>query len=169
MKNLLFIITISFLLPGTFFGQANKNISQNSAAVNVFSKSYHYLNDFEKILTSSQITTLNTILKSSEKKSGTKIIVVTISAITPYASVPEYAYNLKNYLSGNLKLSPTFLIVLSKELRQIQIQSSYEARNKLTEDETRNIINSFAIPEFKKGDYYKGLENAVTQIIKKLE
>ncbi|MFG4005203.1 TPM domain-containing protein [Flavobacterium aquidurense] len=169
MKNLLFIITISFLLPSTFLGQANKSIPQNSASVNVFSKSYNHLNDFEKILTPNQITTLNTTLKSSEKKSNTKIIVVTISSIKPYASVPEYAYNLKNYLADNLKLNPTFLIVLSKELRQIQIQSSYEARNRLTEDETRNIINSFAIPEFKKGDYYKGLENAVTQIIKKLE
>lgn len=169
MKNLLFIITISFLLPSTFLGQSKESAPQNSATESVFSKTYNYLNDFEKILTPNQITTLNTTLKSSEKKSGTKIIVVTTSSITPYASVPEYAYNLKNYLSDNLKLNPTFLIVLSKELRQIQIQSSYEARNKLTEDETRNIINSFAIPEFKKGDYYKGLENAVAQIIKKLE
>ncbi|MDA6069859.1 TPM domain-containing protein [Flavobacterium sp. AC] len=169
MKNLLFIITISFLLPSTFFGQSNKSTFQNSVTENTFSKSYNYLNDFEKILTSSQITTLNTTLKSSEKKSGTKIIVVTISSIQPYTTVPEYASNLKNYLSDNLKLNPTFLIVLSKELRQIQIQSSYEARNKLTEEETKSIINSFAIPEFKKGDYYKGLENAVTQIIKKLE
>ncbi|MFH6959028.1 TPM domain-containing protein [Flavobacterium aquidurense] len=169
MKNLLFIITISFLLPSTFFGQSDKSIPENSANSNAFSKAYNYLNDFEKILTPSQITTLNTTLKSSEEKSGTKIIVVTTSSIKPYASVPDYSYNLKNYLSENLKLTPAFLIILSKELRQIQIQSSYEARNRLTEDETRNIINSFAIPEFKKGDYYKGLENAVTQIIKKLE
>lgn len=169
MKKFLFLITISFLLPNTFFGQSGKSIAQNSTAENTFSKSYSYLNDFEKILTSNQIATLNTTLKSSEKKSGHKIIVVTISSIKPYATVPEYAYNLENYLYNNLKLNPTILIVLSKELRQIQIQSNHKGLNKLTEEETKIIINNFAIPEFKKGDFYKGLENAVNEIIKKLE
>lgn len=169
MKKILLLITISFLLPNTFFGQSGKGITQNSATENTFSKSYSYLNDFEKILTSNQITTLSTTLKSSEKKSGHKIIVVTISSVKPYASVPEYAYNLEKHLSNNLKLNPAILIVLSKELRQIQIQSSHKGLNKLTEEETKNIINNFAIPEFKKGDFYKGLENAVSQIVKKLE
>ncbi|OCB71958.1 hypothetical protein B0A79_17135 [Flavobacterium piscis] len=169
MKKILLVITISFLLPNNFFGQSGKTIAQNSVTENTFSKSYSYLNDFEKILTSNQITTLNTTLKSSEKKSGYKIIVVTISSIKPYASVPEYAYYLEKYLSDNLKLNPAILIVLSKELRQIQIQSSRKGLNKLTEEETKNIINNFAIPEFKKGDFYKGLENAVNQIVKKIE
>jgi uncharacterized protein len=68
-----------------------------------------------------------------------------------------------------LKLNPAILIVLSKELRQIQIQGSNKALNKLTGEETKNIINNFVIPEFKKEDFYKGLENTVTQIVKKLE
>lgn len=169
MKKILFIITISFLFVNPFFAQSNKGISQNSETKSAFSKSYTYLNDFEKILTSNQITTLNTTLKSAEKKTGHKIIVVTISSIKPYTSVPEYAYYLENHLSDNLKLSATILIVVSKELRQIQVQSSDKGRAKLTEGETKSIISNFAVPEFKKGDYYKGLENAVAQIIKKLE
>ncbi|MBF4484554.1 TPM domain-containing protein [Flavobacterium sp. CSZ] len=169
MKKILLLVSIFILLPSTFFGQSGKGIPQNLTTENTFSKSYSHLNDFEKILTSNQITTLNTTLKSSEKKSGHKIIVVTISSVKPYASVPEYAYHLQKYLSDNLKLNPAILIVLSKELRQIQIQSSNKGLNKLTEEETKNIINNFAIPEFKKGDFYKGLENALTQIVKKLE
>ncbi|MCC9066147.1 TPM domain-containing protein [Flavobacterium piscisymbiosum] len=169
MKKILLLITISFLLPNTFFGQSGKSVPQNPVTENAFSKSYSYVNDFEKILTSNQITTLNTTLKSSEKKSGHKIIVVTISSIKPYTNVPEYAYYLEKYLTDNLKLNPTILIVLSKELRQIQIQSNHKELNTLTQEETRNIISNFAIPEFKKGDFYKGLENAVNQIVKKLE
>lgn len=162
MKKLLLIIAICFLLPNTFF-------AQNSSTENTFSKSYGYLNDFEKILTSSQIATLNNTLKASEKKTGHKIIVVTISSIKPYANVPEYAATLESYLYNNLKLNPTILLVLSKELRQIQIQSSHKGLNKLSQEETKTIISNFAIPEFKKGDFYKGLESAVNQIVKKLE
>lgn len=162
MKKLLFIIAISLLLPNTFF-------AQNSGTENTFSKSYGYLNDFEKILTSSQIATLNNTLKASEKKTGHKIIVVTISSIKPYANVPEYAATLESYLYNDLKLNPTILLVLSKELRQIQIQSSHKGLNKLSQEETKTIISNFAIPEFKKGDFYKGLESAVNQIVKKLE
>lgn len=169
MKKILLLITLSFLLPNSFFGQSKNDIPQNSATENAFLKTYSNVNDFEKILASNQIKSLETNLKSFEKKSGNKIIIITTSSIKPYADVPEYAYTLKSYLSDTLKLNPAFLIVLSKELRQIQVQSSLEARAKLTEEETKNIINNFAIPDFKKGNYGKGLENALLEIIKKLE
>ena len=58
---------------------------------------------------------------------------------------------------------------MSKELRQIQILGEDSIRYKLSDDQTKEIISSFAVPEFKKGDYYKGLESAVSELIKKLE
>lgn len=169
MKKILLLITLSFFLPNSFFGQSKNDTSQNSATEIPFSKTYNNVNDFEKILASNQIASLNTNLKSFEKKSGNKIFIITTSSIKPYTDVTEYTYNLNIYLANTLKLNPSFLIVLSKELRQIQIQSSFEARNKLTEEVTRDIITNSAIPDFKKGDYGKGLENAVLEIIKKLE
>lgn len=66
-------------------------------------------------------------------------------------------------------MNAAVLIVLSKDLRQIQLQASDQIGNKLNYDETREIISNYALPEFKKGDFHKGLEKAVAQIIVKLK
>ena len=167
MKKTIFIITIFLFLSNNIFAQTKKTTNQDSQTI--FSKSYDYVNDYEKILTPSQITGLTNTLKSSEKNSGHKIIIVTTSSIKPYANIPEYALYLNTYLNNKLKMNAAVLIVLSKDLRQIQLQASDQIGNKLNYDETREIISNYALPEFKKGDFHKGLEKAVAQIIVKLK
>ncbi|AYN04613.1 YgcG family protein [Flavobacterium sp. 140616W15] len=169
MKKTFFIITITLFSLNIFFAQTNKTVIPNSEAQNIFSKTYNYVNDFEKILAPNQIEALKNTLKSYETSSGHKIIVVTTSSIQPYTSIPEYSIGLNTYLANQLKLNTAVLVILSKELRQIQIQDSEQISNKLNYDEIKSIISSTAIPEFKKGDYHKGLEETVNQIIKKLK
>lgn len=163
MKKTVLFLAIFLFLSHNLFAQTKIETQ------NVFSKSYDYVNDFEKILTPNQITTLNTTLKSFEKKSLYKIIIVSTSSINPYTSFAEYSSGLDKYLANDPKLDPTILIVVSKQLRQIQVLSIDLIRYKLTDDETQNIIAGFAVPEFKKGDYYTGLEKAIDQIINKLQ
>lgn len=163
MKKLFFTLTILMLFQHSIFAQT-KTEEQN-----VFSKSYDYVNDFEKILTEKQKETLNTSLKSFEKKALYKIVIVSVPSIKPYTTFPEYAHGLDQYLASNPKFDPTILIVVSKTLRQIQVLSIDLIRYKLSDEETQNILTNYTIPEFKKGDYYKGLENAVNQIIEKMK
>lgn len=163
MKKLVLFLAFSLFLSHNLFAQT-KVESQNN-----FAKSYDYVNDFEKIFTQNQITELNTTLKSFEKKHLYKIVVITTSSIKPYSDFPEYTTELDKYLANDLKAEPTILIVVSKELRQIQIQSIDLIRYKLSDDQTKEIISNFAVPEFKKGDYYKGIEAAVIQIMDKLK
>lgn len=169
MKKIILLVTIALLLPASFFAQTKKETQSSAETQNIFAKSYDNVNDFEKILTPTQITSLNTILKTFEKKRLYKFIIVTTSSIKPYTDLYEYSQDLDKYLNSNLKMQPTILILLSKELRQIQILGEDTIRYKLSDDQTKEIISSFAVPEFKKGDYYKGLESAVNELIKKLE
>jgi len=168
MKRIILIVTIALLFPFSFFAQTKKDAKPSSESETVFAKSYDNVNDFEKILTPDQITTLNTTLKSFEKKTLYKIIIVTTSSIKPYTDLFEYSQNLDKYLNTNLKMQPTILILLSKGLRQIQILGEDTIRYKLSDDQTKEIISGSAVPQFKNGDYYKGLEAAVTELIKKL-
>jgi uncharacterized protein len=169
MKKIFFIITITLFTLNSFFAQTKNAVSSTSEPQNVFSKSYDYVNDFEKILSPSQIAALKNTLKSCETNSGHKIILVTTPSIKPYSDIPEYSLDLNTYLANKLKLNTAVLIVFSKELRQIQIQGSDQVRNTLNYDETKDIISSYALPEFKKGDFYKGLEVSVSEIIKKIK
>lgn len=168
MKKIILLLTILLLLPLSFFPQAKKEVKSTAETTETFAKSYDNVNDFEKILSPDQIATLNTTLKSFEKKTLYKIIIVTTSSVKPYADLFEYTQNLDKYLNSTLKMQPTIIILLSKQLRQIQILGEDSIRYKLSDDQTKEIISGFAVPEFKNGDYYKGLEAAVNELIKKL-
>lgn len=169
MKRIIFLAAIALLLPNSFFAQTKKDVNSGQEKQSPFAKSYDNVNDFEKILTSNQITTLSTTLKSFEKKSLYKIIVVTTSAIKPYTDIYEYTQNLDKYLDTTLRVRPTIIIILSKQLRQIQILGEDSISYKMSDEQVKEIISNFAVPEFKKGDFYQGLEAAANEIIKKLE
>ena len=168
MKKIFFIIII-ILFPASILFSQTKKENTVSDSQNIFSRPYDYVNDFEKILSPAQITTLSNTLKAFEKQFLYKITVVTTSSIQPYTSFPDYSLELDKYLAKDPKLDPTILIVVSKELRQIQVQSINLIRYKLSDNDTQDIITTYAVPEFKKGDYGKGLELAIDQIMNKLK
>jgi uncharacterized protein len=162
MKKLFFIIAISFALPNCFFAQTKTNTET------IFAKSYDYVNDFEKILSPKQIQNLNTTLKAGEAKTDYKIMIITTASIAPYNDISEYSLDLDKHLVNDLNINTSILIVISKQMRQIQVQGVNKLRNKITDKEIETIVTTFVVPELKKGDYNKGLENGVAEIIKKL-
>ncbi|MBW1654197.1 TPM domain-containing protein [Flavobacterium quisquiliarum] len=163
MKKILFLFTIVLFLPNHFYAQTAAD------AVAMFAKSYDYMNDFEKILTPSQVKTLNDFLKSSEAKTSSKILIVTTPSIAPYTDLSDYSLALDKYMLSQLKIDTSILIVISKQLRQIQVQGVEKVRSKMSDQELKDIITSYVVPELKKGDYYKGLELGVKQLLKKIE
>ncbi|WP_166923596.1 TPM domain-containing protein [Flavobacterium poyangense] len=163
MKKIVFILALTVLFSTNSFAQAK------TEAQNIFAKSYDYVNDFEKILTPKQIETLQEALKSCETKTNNKMLIVTTPTLGPYTELADYSLELDKYLNANLKIDASILLVISKQLRQIQIRGVDKLRNKLSDKEVESILTSFVIPELKKGDYFKGLQEGAIQIIKKLE
>lgn len=163
MKKLVFFLAISLFLSHHLFAQTK------AESPNIFEKSYDYVNDFEKILTPSQVKSLNEFLKSNEAKTKNKILIVTTASITPYNDLNDYSLDLDKYLISKLNIDTTVLIVISKQLRQIQVQGVNKIRSKMSDQEMKDIISTYVVPELKKGDYYKGLQEGTSQIIKKLE
>ncbi|RUT69961.1 TPM domain-containing protein [Flavobacterium cupreum] len=163
MKKIFFIILLTVIFSTSFFAQTK------TGTPNIFEKKYDYVNDFEKILTPKQVQTLSATLKSCETKTGHKIVLVTTSSISPYTDLSDYSLDLDKYLNTTLKIDASIILVISKQLRQIQIRGLEKLRNKLSDKEVENIVSTFVIPELKKGDYYKGLQEGTDRIIKKLE
>lgn len=163
MKKLLFLLTISLFLPHYIFAQTKTDTK------NIFASSYDYVNDFEKILTPNQIKDLTTFLKSSETKTKNKIIIVTVSSITPYTDLSDYSLDLDKYLLSKLKTDTSLLIIISKQLRQIQVQGTNKIQVKMNDQEMKDIVSAYFIPELKKGDYYKALKEGTLQLVKQLE
>ncbi|OIV39666.1 TPM domain-containing protein [Flavobacterium johnsoniae] len=163
MKKLLFILTISLFLPSLLFAQINPE------GVKTFAKSYDYVNDFEKILTSAQLKNLNDFLKAGETKTKSKILIIITPSIAPYTDLTDYSSDLDKYLVSQLKIDTSILIILSKQLRQIQVQGVDKLRFKMSDQQMKDIVSSYMLPELKKGDYYKALEVGTNELVKKLE
>ncbi|MFC0779086.1 TPM domain-containing protein [Flavobacterium sp. HJSW_4] len=167
MKNLFFTI---ILFSSVFLSAQTKNNAEfTSNLKSSFLQSSDCVNDFEKILKPEELKVLNTTLNNFEKKYLYKIVIITTPSVQPFPSFEEFAVDLDKFLSKDPRLDPTILILVSKSLRQIQVLSVDFIKYKLTTEETQTIISTFAVPELKKGNYYKALEMASNEFMKKLQ
>ena len=82
----------------------------------------------------------------------------------------DYSLDLGNYWKvGAQHSNKGILLVFGKQIREIRIQVGYGLENKLTNRETKKIIDKIIIPEFKKGDFYAGIKNGIIEIISEIK
>lgn len=60
------------------------------------------------------------------------------------------------------------VIVISKQYRKIRIQNGNGIEKKISDQETKVILNHYFIPDFKNNNYYNGTINGVLALMKKL-
>jgi uncharacterized protein len=129
-----------------------------------------YVNDFEGIFTTEQVSELNVIIAKHEKETTNQIVIVSIKSYAPYETLFDYSLKLANYWEVGLKDKNNGLaIVFGKQIRQIRIQVGYGLEKKLKDDEAKRIIDNVMIPEFKKDDYFMGIKNGLNVLIKEIE
>ena len=122
-----------------------------------------YINDFDNLFRDTQETILNASVGSFYKTSGIGITVVTVIDIKPYENIFEYSLDLAKHANRG-----KVVIVVCKNLCVVHIQNSDDILNKLTNEETQNIIDQYISPEFKKADYFRGLLKGIAEIKKEL-
>lgn len=124
--------------------------------------------DYIGLLTSAQKETLeNKLIKYSDTTS-TQIVVVIIS-VTNGEDIgiltPRWAHQWK---IGQAKEDNGVFILLAKEDRKIWIAPGYGVEHKLTAGITGELTRDVIIPEFKKGDFYAGLNKGTDAIFEVL-
>ena len=107
---------------------------------------------------------LKNILIDYEKESKNEIVVLTVVSLKG-EDINEYAIKMHNKLKvGKLKYLNGILIVISKEDRKIRISIAKGLIDSLTNERSKNIIENYTIPLFKKGKYFDGLVETINQI-----
>lgn len=153
-------ILILFLTLSSCFSQ----VTIESFDTNNLPEISNYVNDFEDILKSYEEIIIKSSVESFDRKTNLKIIIVTVDSIEPFENIFDYSLTLANKIEFNTAV----LIVVSKNLRQIQIQNNDSILEKLTNEETKSIIENYILPEFKNDNYYKGLIKGIAEIKKEL-
>lgn len=162
MKNYLFSILSLTAFSVLFFSCIMKN--------DQFPEAKGFVNDYENVLSFYEEKKLVKQLKEHEKKTTNQIVIVSTSTILNYKNMRQYSLALANHWGiGTKELDNGILIMFSKSKREIQIQNGLGIVDKLTDQETKNIIDSLIIPAFKKEQYFVGLSKGINEIINEIE
>jgi len=124
--------------------------------------------DYASLLTATQKTSLENKLVRYSDTTSTQIVV----AVIPSTEGENIAYLAANWGEkwgiGQAKEDNGILMLLALEDRKITIQVGKGVEHLLTDFQSKRIIDGVIIPEFKKGDYYSGLDKGSEYIFKTL-
>ncbi|MDP3360412.1 MAG: TPM domain-containing protein [Lutibacter sp.] len=125
--------------------------------------------DYAKLLTSEQKSALENKLIQYSDSTSTQIVVVTIETIEGEdigILTPKWAHE---WGIGQAKEDNGVFVLLANKERKIWIAPGYGVEHKLTAGITGELTRNVIIPEFKKGDFYGGLDkgsDAIFEVLK---
>jgi uncharacterized protein len=130
-----------------------------------------YVNDFERIFTIEQIEFLDSIINDFEKKTTIQIAIVSIdTTMISKDKFDDYTLQmLRTWGVGQKDKNNGILIGISLAYGRIRIQNGYGIEKILSNEETKQIIDSTFIPRYKEGKFYEGTLNGLNAIIQKLK
>lgn len=124
------------------------------------------VNDYAGVLSSEQKASLERKLVAFNDSSSTQIAVAVLKSVGDY-DINEYAVELgRKWGVGQSGKNNGIMIVVAVGDRKISIQTGYGVEGALPDVYAKRIIDEDIKPNFRNGDYYTGLDQATTEIIK---
>jgi len=129
-----------------------------------------WVSDYEHIFTEEQVLMLDSMISKFEKETTNEIAIVTIdSSWTTKESFDSLTLAIaRNWGIGKKGKNNGVLIGISIGLRKIRIQNGYGIEAKLSDAETKKIIDEVMVPEFKNGNYFEGTKNGLLALMQKI-
>jgi len=125
--------------------------------------------DNAEIMQPSTRNRLTAALKAHEENTTNQIAVLTVPTIQG-ESIEEYAAKVfENWKLGQKGKDNGVLIVVVPQDRKMRIEVGYGLEGTLTDVASSRIIRDVMTPQFKAGDYDKGIEDGVSAVIAQLE
>ncbi len=124
--------------------------------------------DYAKLLSGAQKSSLEQKLIKYSDSTSTQIVVVTVETIKGEdigILTPKWAHE---WGVGQAKEDNGVFVLLANKERKIWISPGYGVEHKLTAGTTGSIVRNVIIPEFKKGDFYTGLDKGTDAIFEVL-
>lgn len=125
--------------------------------------------DYVNLLTKEQKSSLESKLVRYSDTTSTQIVVAIIAS-TEGENIAYLAANWgEKWGIGDAVKDNGILVLLAKDDRKITIQSGKGVEEFLTDFQSKRIIDQVIIPEFKKGDFYSGLDKGSDYIFRTLQ
>lgn len=142
-------------------------LSITVSAQQIPAKTNQYVNDYANVLSSAQEIALADLCKAIEKESTTQVVVVIINNVSE--DIEDYSLRLaENWGIGRRKVDNGVLILVCPDIRKSRIEVGYGLEGTLTDAYTKRLQVENFRPNFKRGDFYTGIYQAVSEIKNKI-
>lgn len=165
---LLFIVPLSTIT--TSFSQIH-DTSRSQSDFIIPEKRYLSTNDFAGIFTNSEVLTLDSIVIAYEKSTTIEIVIVTFdSTWITKDNFDKFVLKIHNSWGvGKVGSNNGIVIGICTGLRRIRISNGYGIENKISDEETKKIMDHFIIPEFRKANFFEGIRKGLLALISRLQ
>jgi uncharacterized protein len=124
------------------------------------------VNDFAGMLTPEQVHALENKLVAYNDSTSSQIAVVTVESLEGYED-EEYALALgREWGVGGKDFNNGVIILISKQDRKSRIEVGYGLEGAIPDITAKTIIDHDITPNFREGNYYRGLDEATDALIK---
>ena len=148
MKRFLILL---FLIPQLLLGQSGL------VATN-------WVNDYVNILTDSQETQINSKISSFEKQTDIEISFALVDTLNG-KDIESFSNELfKTWGVGKADRNNGLLVVIAPNERKWRIETGYGLESYLSDGQAYSFGDSNFKPNFKEGNYYKGIDDFLTQV-----
>lgn len=129
-----------------------------------------YINDFYNLFSAAEEASLDSLVRAFGKETSADIVVVTVdTSFSSYNKFDSSVTALHNAWGvGKKGKNNGVLIVICPVYRLIRISNGYGIEDKMTNEETKRIIDEIVVPEFRSARYYEGTRNAILSIIREI-
>ena len=158
LKKIFWIFCFGFIVNIFCFGANNSSIKN-------LSKPTDYVLDQAGMLSGSVKNTISLVSSYLEQKTGAEIAVVTINSLDG-VSIEEYAVELyKIWGIGKKGKDNGVLLLVSKDDRKVRIEVGYGFEGILNDRKAGEIIREVIVPNFKLGDFDRGIFNGFYSVV----
>lgn len=124
------------------------------------------VNDFANVMSAGEVEMLERKLRAYHDSTSTQIAVVTVKNLGGY-EVMDYAYRIgEKWGVGQQGKNNGLVVLVSIEDRKAGIATGYGMEGSITDASTRRIRENYMNPNFRNGNFYQGLDEATTAIMK---
>ncbi|MGN6493302.1 MAG: TPM domain-containing protein [Agriterribacter sp.] len=129
-----------------------------------------WTSDYEHIFSKDQISELDSIIANFDRETTNQIAIITIEGSR--VSLEEFddcILKIANHWGvGRKGVNNGIVIGVSTGLRKIRICNGYGIEAKLTNSETKEIIDKVILPEYRKGNYFEGTKQGLLALMQKV-
>jgi len=121
--------------------------------------------DMAGLLTPEQAGSLSQKSISYQKSKGCQIAICIVPTTAPL-TIEDYGIQLaQKWKIGREKISDGIIIIIAKNDRKMRIEVGYGLEHAITDLRSGRIVDQIMAPEFRKGNFYKGIDSAVDSLI----